>query len=583
MKSIKRCLVWLCLGVFLGVMPALAQENINDLGSWEGRHITTGLGSSTFSADVMRPVFEAIAESTPELSLAQVEAAYTEIANTDFDSFSVVGRLVTFDTASGPVTCRYSYSSSEPLANLDAEGDWHLFEAGPACTNYRYLALGLPQANELSSGFQFRYGDESLEALIQDEYNRAWYPAAYPKNTPIADILANYTENAAVLGAALAQRGVEAAAPAPNTDDVKGTRLLVSDAVSTNVHMLDAASGEVIASFATAGQAGRVYASPNGRFGFVVHRDEDRVSLVHSGLTTVDHLDHVDLVQGSPYVAATMNVGREPTHFFAHDNDVAFFNDEDGTVSLLDQRLLGLSLDYAQVTVAQPDHGAPAVHGDYVLSGYYDLGRVDIYRRSGEQVTTIEDCPGLHGKGMAGDLIVYGCEDGVLLIRVTGDNFEDTKLANPANTPEDVRVGTVAAHEDSEVMIGNFGAGIVIINPTTGTLSPVELGTNPLQMAFADAETLVVLGDDGQLYLLEPDSGETLSSIQVMDAPDLEAEGVVRPTLIVRGDFVYVSDPSTQQLHEVALADLSLRRSMALDFTPYSLAAFSIPGATIHD
>ena len=376
---------------------------------------------------------------------------------------------------------------------------------------------------------------------------------------------------------------LEAAAPAPNTDDVKGTRLLVSDAVSTNVHMLDAASGEVIASFATAGQAGRVYASPNGRFGFVVHRDEDRVSLVHSGLTTVDHLEHVDLVQGSPYVAATMNVGREPTHFFAHDNDVAFFNDEDGTVSLLDQRLLGLSLDYAQVTVAQPDHGAPAVHGDYVLSGYYDLGRVDIYRRSGEQVTTIEDCPGLHGKGMAGDLIVYGCEDGVLLIRVTEDNFEDTKLANPANTPEDVRVGTVAAHEDSEVMIGNFGAGIVIINPTTGTLSPVELGTNPLQMAFADGETLVVLGDDGQLYLLEPDSGETLSSIQVMDAPDLEAEGVVRPTLIVRGDFVYVSDPSTQQLHEVALADLSLRRSMALDFTPYSLAAFSIPGATIHD
>ena len=247
MKSIKRCLVWLCLGVFLGVMPALAQENINDLSSWEGRHITTGLGSSTFSADVMRPVFEAIAESTPELSLAQVEAAYTEIANTDFDSFSVVGRLVTFDTASGPVTCRYSYSGSEPLANLDAEGDWHLFEAGPACTDYRYLALGLPQANELSSGFQFRYGDESLEALIQGEYNRAWYPAAYPENTPIADILANYTENAAVLGAALAQRGVEAAdeldtgegqkpSTTSSTKRASGTspKLLVSSTVSSS-------------------------------------------------------------------------------------------------------------------------------------------------------------------------------------------------------------------------------------------------------------------------------------------------------------------------------------------------------------
>ena len=300
--------------------------------------------------------------------------------------------------------------------------------------------------------------------------------------------------------------------------DAAGTRLLVTDAESTDAHVVALEDNAVLASFSTPGEAGRAYPSSNGRFGFVVHRDENRVSLVHSGLTVSDHGDHMDLIQGAPYVAATMNVGREPTHFFAHDNDIAVFNDEDGTVALLDQRLLGLSLDYDEITVAEPDHGAPVVHGNHVLSGYYDLERVDIYERGGALVQSIEGCPGLHGAGHSGDSVVYGCEDGVLLIQANGSEFSSSKLPNPADAPEDMRVGTVAAHEDSPVMVGNFGEGVVVIDPAAETLTPVALSANPLGMTFADGETLIALTADGQLHALEPASGEVVTSVQVMGA-----------------------------------------------------------------
>ena len=372
------------------------------------------------------------------------------------------------------------------------------------------------------------------------------------------------------------------AQPEPS-EDAAGMRLLVADADSRDVHVLELADGDVLASFSTPGEAGRVYASPSGQFGFVVHRDENRVSLVHSGLTTVDHGDHADLVEGAPYIAATMNVGREPTHFFAHGNDVAFFNDEDGTVALLDQRLLGLSLDFTNLTTAQPDHGAPVVYGNYVLSGYYRLGRVDVYERSGELVQSIEGCPGLHGEALAGNVVAYGCDDGVLLIRANGGEFSSSKLPNPADTEEDVRVGTIAAHDEGPVMVGNFGEGVVIIDPAAESLTPVALGASTLGMAFADAETLVVLTADGQLHELTPASGEVVTSVQVIDALDLQAEGVVRPGLAVQGGLIYVSDPAAQQVHEVSLSDLSVERSLELSFTPYSLAVLAIPGATIHD
>jgi hypothetical protein len=343
---------------------------------------------------------------------------------------------------------------------------------------------------------------------------------------------------------------------------------------------MDLASGEVIATFTTPGERGRVYASPNGQFGFILHRDENRVTLVHSGLTTVDHGDHEDLIQGSPYIAATFNVGRQPTHFYAYGDDIAIYNDQDGTIAILDQRLLGVTLDFTEIVASEPDHGAPIVWGDFVLSGQLRPGHVEIYRRDGTLVEIVEGCPRLHGQTRTRTVMAFGCSDGVLLFTESDGELVATKLDNPPRSPENARVGTLVSHDESPVLIGNFGSGIAIVAPEAATLTAVELPANPLGMHFVTGDNLLVLLTDGSLHELAPTTGEVRRSLQATAAFDPDFG--IRPAMSVQGAYVYVTEPAAGQVHEVHLEDFEVARTMTLGFTPFSIATLAIPGAVIH-
>ena len=368
----------------------------------------------------------------------------------------------------------------------------------------------------------------------------------------------------------------------------EGTRLLVSDADSSTVSVLDLASGETLGSFSTPGAAGATYASPSGRYGLVVHRDENRVSVVHSGLSLIDHGDHADLVQGEPYVLSTRNVGREPTHVWTHGDEIVIFNDADGTVALLDERTFGLSLGYTEVRVAEPDHGAAVMLGDTLLAGYYGLGRVDAYSRGGELLASFEGCPGLHGEATLGSTAAFGCEDGVLLVH-GGDGMTTemtvTKLENPAGTAEDVRVGTLTAHEAAGVFVGNFGSGLVWIDPEAETMELVDTGTPPLRFAFdQEGEQLLALTEDGLLHRLEAATGDADGTLRVLQPLDTSGGygSYVSPSLAVAEHAAYISLPTERQIAEIDLDEMSVARRLDVSGTPSSIAVLALEGGTVH-
>lgn len=365
----------------------------------------------------------------------------------------------------------------------------------------------------------------------------------------------------------------------------EGARLLVSDLDSATVSVLDLESGEVLGRFSTPGPAGSAYASPSGQYGVVVHRDENRVSVIHSGLRLEDHGDHADLIQGNPYVLSTLNVGREPTHYWAHGDEIVIFNDADGTVAVLNERLFGLSLEYTSVTTAQPDHGAAVALGDTVLAGYYDLGQVDAYSRDGELLETVEGCPGLHGEATLGDTAAFGCEDGVLLVHVRDGDVTSTKIANPAGTPEGVHVGTVRAHDAAEVFVGNFGDGLAWIDPEAGTLEVVETDAAPLRFDFDhEGEHVVALTADGLFHVLEADSGAPHGSVRVM--PPLDVSGGYgtydAPSLGVGEGAVYVGLPAQGQVVEVHPEETEVARRLNVPGKPGSVAVLALEGGTVH-
>jgi len=403
----------------------------------------------------------------------------------------------------------------------------------------------------------------------------------HPLRTLLALVLAF------ALGWSLAQGQAPAPAPEQHDDDhddehggLEGIRLLVASLDGPELVVLDAADGHVVGRFTVPG-LGRVYQLPNPQLAGVTHRDDHRVTFVHSGFTAIDHGDHADLVVGHPYVLQTVNVGPQPTHFFANGNDIAIFNDGDGSMAWLDARLLGVTLDFVFVDGLAADHGALVVVDGHLIGGGLREAAVRVYDRSARHLATFEGCPGLHGQGTQPMAAAFGCSDGVLLVEAVGGGvFTAHKIANPAGTPEGARVGTIASDAGSPTMVGNFGQGIALIDPAARTLTPIALPAAPAGMRFAeDGEVLVVLTLDGYLHTLDPATGAVLGSVEVLEA---WVQGEPRPSFVVLGHTAFVLDPKHGAVWVVDIDHLEVETHHELPFTPGSLAVLAIPGASTH-
>ena len=361
--------------------------------------------------------------------------------------------------------------------------------------------------------------------------------------------------------------------------ELAGVRLLVASLDGPELLVLDATDGDVLGRF-TNPSLGRVYQLPNAQLAAVTNRDADRVTFVHSGLSAVDHGDHMDLLQGTPYVLKTVNLGPSPTHFFAQGSDIAVYNDGDGSMAWLDARLLGISLDFVQVPGTGADHGSLAVVDGYLIGGGLREEGVRVFDRNETELASFGGCPGLHGQATLGNAVAFGCSDGVLIVEVRGGGtFAANKVGNPAGSPENARVGTLTAHPASPVMIGNFGQGIAIIDPVARSLTPVALPAAPAAMRFSDDGELVVLTLDGALHRLDSTTGEVLASVQVVDAV---VAGQPRPAFALIGDHAFVTDPGHGALWLVDLDHMEVETRFDLPFAPGSVAVMAIPGAVVH-
>ena len=363
-------------------------------------------------------------------------------------------------------------------------------------------------------------------------------------------------------------------------------RLLISSMDEGLVEVVEPLSGEVIESLALTGPA-RLYPTENQRFAVTVQTDNDQVSVIDGGLWTEDHGDHLHDYEETPSLLDAAMTGERPIHFVAHGGTVAIFFDGEGTTQLIQQRELeDADAELATLDSGAPHHGVAVPLGDQVLLSMPDTESdsalpigMAVYSLSGELLQEFPDCPGLHGEAALGDLVAFGCGDGVLIIDTSGESFSAQKIANPADGGDN-RVGTIMAHEALPVFIGNFGSdALSVIDPAAGTLTPL-----PLPVASAgfrldphQAEHLVVLTIDGQLHTLDPQSGDILGSLPLIAPVDPEAErGSPRPALAVDKGVVYVSDHTTGEVFVVNLESMSVINSVQATSIPLSLATVGI-------
>ncbi|TDC05946.1 hypothetical protein E1265_35080 [Streptomyces sp. 8K308] len=275
-----------------------------------------------------------------------------------------------------------------------------------------------------------------------------------------------------------------------------------------------------------------------------------------------------------------------PGHVVRHAGRTVLFADGTGEVTSFDPADLGSSeLPETETYQAADAHHGVAIElssGELVVTLGTEEERTGILvlDENREEIARSEECPGVHGESTAlGEAVVIGCEDGAVIYR----DGEITKVDSPT---EYGRMGNQAGSEESPIVLADYKQDaeaelerpeeIALIDTETGGLERVDLGTSYTFRSLArgpEGEALV-LGTDGAIHVVDPESAEVTRTIQVLDeewTEPLEWQEP-RPAIFTRGGTAYVTDPATRELHAVDLASGEITNSVTLEGVPNELS-----------
>lgn len=386
---------------------------------------------------------------------------------------------------------------------------------------------------------------------------------------------------ALVAGSALAACG-EAADEAGHDDghggaEVSGPRIVVT--TEEGVLVLERDSLEPVGTLPAEGFV-RLNAAGDGRHVFV--STEEGFQLLDTGVEAEAHGDHAHYrTTGEPELGETYEAA-EPGHVTVSDGRTVLFGDGDGSIRVLD------SQDPTQVleTTETPDpHHGVAVNlaGDLMHTEGTADSRSSVVLRDGvdgDEKARTDDCPGVHGEATAADgRAVVGCEDGVVVV----DHGTITKVSSPDAYG---RIGNQAGSPASPVVLGDYKVDadaelerperISLIDTAARKLRLVDLGTSYSfrSLGRGPAGEALVLGTDGALHVIDPETGKVSDRIVVIDPwkEPLDWQRP-RPTLEVDGDTAWVTEPGASTVHEVDLAAGRVTRSVELPGVPNEIVS----------
>ncbi|MFC7928246.1 zinc metallochaperone AztD [Streptomyces cinereoruber] len=286
--------------------------------------------------------------------------------------------------------------------------------------------------------------------------------------------------------------------------------------------------------------------------------------------------------------------GPKPGHVVRHADRTVLFTDGTGQVTSFDPHdLAGGRPATTTYTSASPHHGVAVElrNGRLVSTLGTEEKRTGlvVLDKDRKEIARNEQCPGVHGEATAkgeGDVVVVGCEDGVLIYKdgakggTKGGTF--TKVKSPTAYG---RIGNQAGSDLSPIVLGDFKKDkdaelerprqVSLIDTTTGKLRLLDLGTSYTFRSLArgpHGEGLV-LGTDGRIHVIDPEAGKVTRTIPVIGAWQEPLDWQQpRPALFVRDHTAYVTDPATKKIHAVDVETGKELASAALPATPNEIS-----------
>ncbi len=378
-----------------------------------------------------------------------------------------------------------------------------------------------------------------------------------------------------------------AQSPASDRTEVGALSPRIVLAHDGGVTTLDSADGSELGS---AELEGYVRLNPAGDGRHVAVSASDAITMYDTGLLAQGHGDHFHYYVQDPVLTDLSVAAPHPGHVVPHDGRTALFADGTGDITVIDPAALAEGeLDVVEETATDdPHHGVavPLTGGGMLLTQGTEDARstVQVLDAEGEVTAQTDDCPGVHGEAAAqptesGDVISLGCENGSVVYR-------DGAFHKVAIEGDYQRSGNQKGHEDSPIVLADHKvdpepAGgierpteIALIDTRDATQQIVDLGAEYWFRSLdrgPNGEALV-LTTDGELNILDPETGEMLHEVPVVGEwtePDQWQEAA--PMMAVADGTAFVVDPEAQKLVMVDVASGEIYREMDLPVIPHEI------------
>jgi hypothetical protein len=364
------------------------------------------------------------------------------------------------------------------------------------------------------------------------------------------------------------------AEPADDGMEFRYVRVMVSDELTNQITLVNPRD-LTVQTFQAKFPKSALYTTESGRFGGLIHRDNNMLETFDSGFES--HGDHVD-VKGTPKFGALMGESKLPTHFKSKKGEIMTFNDGDGTLSVgkeSDVHATGMRM--RQIPTGNvAHHGAMATF----LNGTYAITEKDgsIAGTLPERVKVIDNTgkllfaskiatKGIHGNATDGKYAVFGSASGILVVEATG---EQKLIPHPTGFGT-AWFGSIFETSEAGKFVGYTAAkGAYLIDVVTNNITPIIENTTIMQCKMDFSEnTLIALLHSGDVNIYDVKTNKLKTSGKIMDATATDEKQ--KPQLVATDRSLYVTLPKTGELLKVETSKLSNSQKIKVSGTPYRL------------
>lgn len=365
-------------------------------------------------------------------------------------------------------------------------------------------------------------------------------------------------------------------------------RLFISDREKLDLYFYNPHKDELGTHYhPVSGIASRIYTTSSGRYVCIINLEKNDVRFFDSGFEP--HGDHAHKVGTPKFGRVVGSTGLKPTHFKAHKNHIIVFNDDDGTISYFEEDKIHTSTSPKIINTGQvKHHGALDLFDDGKIAVTVKTTQnpvpgtlpeyVRIINNNGVVVyDTVIRTGGIHGSASNGNMVLFGCVEGVLRVNANGNQEIISKPTYFGSR----WMGTILYGKESSKFYGIARQfGVFEINPISKTITPVDTAST-FRMAIFDEEGHYIYslhnnGNNGIIRKINGKTGSVLAEKTInVGFPATGSAGM--PQMVATKKFVYIADGINGVLLMLD-SDLNLVRTKTLPGKPNSMAFLGFDG-----